>query len=144
MLMELYGCGLDAHGQLKSDGGHENITTFQRIGAGSHTKVLCATLAATIIDVDGRLTYHGYHKSGVTGNIASNSQVIRSVIGDIDGIYGALTVEGDLLKLDGDRLSHNTLHLRVTKQNWWRRERLSLEHIAVGGNGQVAVITTCT
>lgn len=141
--MELYACGLNAHKQLNSGTSQQNIITFERIAEGSRIKVLCATLSATILDVDGRLIYHGYHESAPSGCIISHAEEVKSVIGDIEGIHGALTADGNIMQLEYDGTLSETLLLRRRKKSWLGVESSSLELAIVCGNGQVAIIATC-
>ena len=140
--MELYGCGLNAHKQLDPGSSQQNITTFQKIAEGSRIRVLCATLSAIVLDVDGRLIYHGYHESAPSGCMISHAEEIKTVIGDIEGIHGALSADGNLMQFIYDDTSSETLLLRRRKQCWLEVEISSLEQAVVGGNGQLAIIAT--
>ena len=140
--MELYGCGLNAHKQLDSGTNQQNINTFQKIAEGSRIRILCATLSATILDVDGRLIFHGYHESAPSGCSISQAKEIKAVIGDVEGVHGALTADGNIMQLVYDGTSSKTLLLCRRKQSWLEAEMMSLEQVIVGGNGQVAIIAT--
>ena len=140
--MELYGCGLNVHTQLDPGTSQQNINSFQKIAEGSRIKVLCATLSATVIVVDGRLIYRGYHESAPSGCTISHAEAIKSVIGDIEGIHGVLTADGNLMRLVYDDTSSGTLLLRRRKPSGLGIDISSLDQAVVGGNGEVAVIAT--
>ena len=142
--MEIYSCGLNAHKQLDSKTSYNNLATFQRTAEGDRVSVLCATLCATIIDVDGQVEHRGYHTSGQSVRYISHKDEVQSFIGDISGIHGALTKDGTFCELERHRTSSDSFLLRLTEHRWRGREALSLEHVAIAGNGQIAVITTRT
>ena len=140
--MELYGCGLNVHKQLDLGTSQQNINNCQKIAEGSRIKVLCATLSATVVDVDGQLIYQGYHESAPSGCTISHAEEIKSVISDIEGIHGALTADGNLMQLVSDGTSSETLLLRRRKQSGLGVDISSLEQAIVAGNGEVAVVAT--
>lgn len=141
--MDLYSCGLNAHKQLNSKTSCKNLTTFQKTAGGDRVKPLCATLSATVIDVNGQLEYHGYHKSGLSDGMLSYTEGVRSIIGDFEGIHGALTIDGNLCGLELQGTSSG-LFLSRTEQRWRGTEAVLLQYVAIAGNGQVAVIITRT
>lgn len=144
--MELYACGLNAHKQLTPDTDSQNITTFRKIAAGRQVKVLRASWCATILELDGQLEYHGHHASGLSDCLVNHTDDLRSLFDGIQGIQGALTTDGHLLDLLQDNSRSNVLTFQRSKGIWREGEELSLKHVAIAGNGQVAVVahtSTC-
>ena len=139
--MEVYACGFNAHGQLDQKASRQNINSFHKVAEGIRsTRILCATWCATILDIDGLLTYRGYHKSGLRDCLVSSAEEVKSVFGDVGGICGALTPDGNLLELVRDDTRPGTLHFRVASQEWIGDEKSSVEHVSIAGNGRVAMI----
>lgn len=138
--MDIYACGLNSHKQLVWSAGSQDITTFLKIAKGKRLRVLCGIWSASVIEVDEQLLYQGYYQSGPKDCNISYSKAIKSIFGDIGGIQGALTTDGSLYELVPNNSCSAPLRFQRSPQNWLRDPELQLEHIAIAGNGQVAVV----
>ena len=138
--MEIYACGLNSHNQLALSTDSRDVTTFLKIMKGKRLRVLCAVWSAIIIEVDEQLFYQGYYQSGPKSCNISYSKDIKSIFGDIEGIQGALTTDSNFSKLVPNDSCSDPLKFQRSQQNWHRDQDFELEHIAIAGNGQVAIV----
>ena len=139
--MEIYACGLNSHKQLAPSSDSHNITTFLKIAKGKQLRVWCVIWSAIIIEVDEQLLYQGYYQSGPEECKISSLKDIKSIFGDIEGIQGALTTDGSFNELVPNNQScSDALKFQRSQQSWHRDQKLQLLHIAIAGNGQVAVV----
>ena len=92
------------------------------------------------MEVDGQLLYHGYYQSGPKDCNISCSKAIKSIFGDIEGIQGALTTDGRFNELVPNDSSSDPLKFQGSQQSWHRDQEFEMDHIAIAGNGQVAII----
>lgn len=139
--MEIFACGLNAHGQLIPRSGCANVTTFQKIAEGQRVVVLSACWCATLLHIDGQLHYRGYYEARPSDYLVICPEgTIVSAFGDHQGIRGALTAEGNLLELVRHSSRSDALLFKNPSQNWTWAQEHPLEHIALAANGQIAVV----
>ena len=144
--MELYACGLNAHQQLQPNAESQDLYTFQKVAEGSTLRIFCTLWSATVLEIDCRLVFRGYHASGLTnctisGPRPQRSNGVISIFGDLNGVIGALTPEGGLLELVKNEQRPDELIFRRRQQVWLQHDGNVIEHVSIAGNGKVAAIT---
>lgn len=139
--MEIFACGLNAHGQLILRRDCANVTTFQKMAEGHRAVVLSACWCATLLYIDGHLHYRGYYEARPSDYLVTCPEgTIMSAFGDHQGIRGALTAEGSLLELVRHSPRSDALLFQNPSQSWTWTKGCSLEHVALAANGQIAVV----
>lgn len=101
----LYAAGFNAHGQLDSTT-TEDVKAFQPIaGTGSaQSRVLFAGWSTTVIVVGDRIRSVGHQKIDHKLDVNADAGVLKSAIGDHDGMLGCLDEKGRLYVVEKQRL----------------------------------------
>lgn len=101
----LYAAGFNAHGQLDSTT-TEDVKTFQPIaGTGSaQSRVLFAGWSTTVIVVGDRIRSVGHQKIDHKLDVDADAGVLKSAIGDHDGMLACLDEKGRLYVVEKQRL----------------------------------------
>jgi len=149
--MELYACGLNAHQQLCTNSENEsepsqNLYEFQKVEDCKTVRIFCALWCATILEIDDRLVFRGFHTSGLTncsisGPGPGESHGIRSVFGDLSGVIGAIADDGLLLELGRTYPQADNLIFRRRRTAWLHQRGNVVDHVSIARNGQIAVVT---
>lgn len=149
--MELYACGLNAHGQLfaDSDGSCLNIHNFRKVADGQCLRILSTFWSATILELDGNLIVRGYHLSACTADTdytitcpeSKKGHGIRSIIGKQSGVIGAIADDGKLLEFVRTDQRAVDFAFRRRESAWVHQKGHVLDHVSIAGNDSVAVVS---
>ena len=145
-MMELYASGFNSHGQLRPNPKNlspDDLLTFQKIAEGNTIRVHCALWSATVIEVDGRLLFRGFHESGMLDSSISGlaARQVKSVFGDTSGVLGALTQEGEVWRFDSRAGSLVFVKHEFPAECFLLRQSLRVDHLGIADNGQVCIST---
>lgn len=145
-MMELYASGFNAYGQLVSnsnDRKYKDLTSFQKTAEGNRIRVRCAVWSATVIEVDDTLLFRGFHESGLTNAVISglSTHLLKTVFGDMTGILGALTVNGEIWILAAQSGGLMFIKHQFSSDSYIAREGTQIDQIAIAGNDQVCIST---
>ena len=140
LIMEIYACGINSHGNLSSKLPRKNVTSFQKIAEGEQVKFLGATWCALILEINGELTYRGYHTSGLSNCSIAHQVDVRSAFGDTEGVQGGLSTDGEFLQLAHQDAHLDTLEFCVEGRKGFGRGQSAIQCIALAANGDLAVI----
>lgn len=141
--MELYAAGFNAHHQLSQDS-NESLTSFTKVATGKSIRIISTLWAVTILEIDGNIFHRGYHSSGkpelpISGVPAED---IKSAFGDLSGVVGSLTNDGNLLEFLWNREKSDELKIKRSDEKWFQKDGGKIECMSVAGCGEVAVVTS--
>ena len=144
--MELYASGFNSHGQLRPNSktlSPDDLLTFQKIAEGSTIRVRCALWSATVIEVDDRLLFRGFHQTGIIDSTISGLAVsnIKSVFGDTSGVLGALTNDGEIWRFVLRAGILMFVKHEFPSKCFLVQHGLCIDHFAIADNGQVCIST---
>lgn len=148
--MELYACGLNAHQQLCTPSEHQNgssqsLYDFEKVADCKTVRIFCALWCATILEIDDRLVFRGFHSSGLTscpiaGPTSGKGHCIQSVFGDLSGAIGAVADSGLLLELGRTDVPADELIFMPRQTAWLHQRGHVVDHVSIARNGQIAVV----
>ena len=148
--MELYACGLNAHQQLcttseNQNNSCQNLYDFQKVADCKNVRIFCALWCATILEIDDRLHFRGFHSSGLTsctisGPRSGQGHGIRSVFGDLSGVIGAIADDGLLLELGRTDPPADELIFTRRPTAWLHQRGHLVDHVSIARNGEIAVV----
>ena len=156
--MELYATGFNAHSQLRPQktgapvaaaaSASEDLASFSPVlhAVSAPCKIWVALWSATVVEAEGELLHWGFNRfsqSNEPRNIEFGQGIslgsLKQVFGDISGVLGALSTEGDLFILKSQDAGMAFRRYEWDQGAFCKLNDLKIEHVGVAGSDEVCI-----